>query len=337
MFQDKYNFSSGEPHFEVDKKIIQEIQNHVSGNCNYISVLGLNKLRDKCAKYEEMKIQKIKYTRENIIIGNGVSGLLSNLIGMYVKDNMSVLVIEPYYFSYLKLLEYRNCKIFYLNERFETIPYIKDLKIILFSNPSNPTGYCFSHNQLKQIADYAKKNNVLIISDEIYSEYDYENKFSSIRLIYKDAIVLKGFSKSYSMTGMRLGYAIAPSNIINELAEFQLHSNICIPEAIQWGGVKALDISIKDWIDYYKNNRDYIFNELKNYISLELPQGGLYYFLDIGDEDKFCNKAEEYGMIFRKGSNFCKKNNFVRMSFAVDKNFIEYNMSNIKKCIECSI
>lgn len=336
-YENCINFSVGEPHFGPDKQIIEMIYDKMLINCRYSNPRGLPELREKIIKKYNRDYNRNKDT-DNVLIGAGVSNLLYMVLTSFLQKGDEVLLVEPYYFSYKIMLDYIGVEYITISEKFneEDINAIKDkINLILFSNPSNPTGYCMSKEQLKLIDNYAKQKDIIVVSDEIYCDFVYENKFTSMAEISEDVIILFGFSKSYSMTGLRLGAAIANKDIINKMLTIQTHTLICVPESIQWGGVKALDIDISNRINYYKENRDYIYDNLKDICDIEKPSAGLYYYLNIGNSDNFIDFArKKYELLFANGKKFTDKDSsHIRMSFCVSKEMLEVNMNNIINCI----
>lgn len=336
-YKDYINFSIGEPHFAVDKCITDKIYHEMLNNCNYCNPQGLPELREKILKKNNKGYNKNK-TIDNVLIGAGVSNLLYMVLTSYLQKGDKVLLVEPFYFSYKVLLEQIGAEYITVPERFnrDDLSSIKEnIKIVLFSNPSNPTGYCMTKEQLILIDSFSKEKNALVLSDEIYADYIYDNEYTSMAEINENAVIFLGFSKSYSMTGLRLGAVIASKDIINNILILQTHSLICVPESIQWGGVVALDTNIEDRVDYYKNNRDYIYDNLKNVCDIKKPDAGLYYYLDVVDSDKFIQNArDKYHMLFADGKKFADNDSsHIRISFCVPKEVIENNVNKIVDCI----
>lgn len=330
-----YDFSIGQPHFPVDSRIIEEIHLAMQRSCRYSSEYGLDLLRDACVRREceDKNVYANHISRDNCLIGNGVSGLFHIILGRYIKKGDSVAVVEPCYFSYIAMLLYYGVNIIKINENFTEIDMSIKIKMVIFANPSNPTGHCFDKKQIQLLAKWAKCHDALLISDEIYSYFDYDSMYTSVIGVCDNAIVLKGFSKAYNMTGLRLGYAISTPAIIRELAEFQLHANICVSEAIQYGGVKALNLFERDNFEYYKRNRDIIFSELSSDFDISRPSAGLYFFLQVKNEKTFLERANEFNMKFKEGSLFCDSEEYVRMSFAVEREKIYKCLDSIKRCM----
>ena len=120
-------------------------------------------------------------------------------------------------------------------------------KLILINSPNNPTGIVHSKEEIEIIHKIAKKNNLFIISDEIYDIFDYDNKFCSILEFTNQALVLKGFSKNFSATGWRLGYAMGPEKIIKEMIKLQQYTFVCAPAPLQYALLNNLDLDLSKY------------------------------------------------------------------------------------------
>jgi len=321
------NLSLGEPHFDVHPDIIDTIIKCLkNGKTKYCDPQGLEELRQKYIQAYRSDFL-YTYSPENVFVGAGVSNILNLLFSIFLNKNDSVIVITPYYFSYKHLLDHYGVKIIYVNEKFTVndLEIIEgNIKMIIFSNPSNPTGYCFTIQQLKLLIEYSKQKDILIISDEIYRDFDYDGKYNSIAQYSKQAIILRGFSKSHAMTGLRLGLAIAPKEIIKKLVDFHTHSYICVPEAIQKGGIAALDIDVTPFKQYYNKNRMLIFNTLQKFMDVSIPSGGFYFFLTINKEDiEFVNSSYvKHNILLCPGYEFINSHNYVRISFCTSIDII---------------
>ncbi|OJU09427.1 MAG: hypothetical protein BGN88_09860 [Clostridiales bacterium 43-6] len=333
------NLSIGEPHFDIHPEIIDAIQKSLSDkDTHYSSPQGLLQLREKYLE-KNFKFFDSSFSSDNVIIGAGVSNLLTLLIISTLKPGDSVLLVEPYYFSYIYLLKQFNISIITIPENFceNDLHNIKNkIKMILFSNPSNPSGYCFSNLQLKLLANFAEKKGSLIVSDEIYSKYVYTNNFISIGSIYHNSCILNGFSKSHSMTGLRLGVAVGPNCLIKKMVEIQTHSLICVPTCIQKGGIMALNINIQERVETYRKNRDRIYEYISKHFICSKPQGGFYIFFDSKKIDyEFVDQVKkECNIIMTPGNLFTQNKNFIRIAYCVSENILEkainiFNKSSI--------
>ncbi|MDH5657295.1 MAG: aminotransferase class I/II-fold pyridoxal phosphate-dependent enzyme, partial [Spirochaetia bacterium] len=142
--------------------------------------------------------------------------------------------------------------------------------------------------------------------------------------IYPDAMVLKGFSKTYNMTGLRLSYATGPLKVIGAMTVIQQYTVVCAPAPVQWAGLKALDLDMSSYIDLYRQNRNLCFEKLKPHTKFPYPSGAFYIFPEIPSIDTEFTEyaASEKKLIIVPGSIFSEKNNHVRISFATDQDHL---------------
>ena len=212
------NLSIGQPHFPVPQKLKEAVKRAVDLGANvYTATCGRQVLREKIAKKLNKK-NNIKASAEDIIITGGTSGAIFLLFSCIFNKHDEVILFDPYFVSYKQILNFWGVKAVFLDtypdfhlhcEKIEKL-ISKKTKAIIINTPNNPTGAVYGKEELKSLADVARKHNLLIISDEIYEKFDYENKFFSIGQFYDTTISLNGFSKSLSITGWRVGYAHGP-------------------------------------------------------------------------------------------------------------------------------
>ena len=237
--------------------------------------------------------RNIQFHPENIVVSTGVASVLFLLFEVLFNPNDSILLIDPYFLIYQSLANYHQLNVEYLPEHFtatdiEKLKHssnFKNLKAIIFATPSNPTGKIFEQQQLQQLAQLSDESGALLISDEIYSAYDYENKFTHTASLHPEkTLTLNGFSKSHAMTGLRVGYIAAPmqlSEITEKIATLQQHSIVCSPQPAQWGAVTALQTPIDNELIIMKRKRSIVLSALKKKVNFTNPDGAFYVFPSI--------------------------------------------------------
>ncbi|PKP57267.1 MAG: hypothetical protein CVT88_09150, partial [Candidatus Altiarchaeales archaeon HGW-Altiarchaeales-1] len=158
-------------------------------------------------------------------------------------------------------------------------------KAIIINSPSNPTGAIINERTMNKIADIAIKHELYIISDEIYEKITYGNfkpvSIGALPEMKEMTITVNGFSKSYAMTGWRLGYVGAPKNIINEMKKVEMQTVSCLPYFIQYAGVVALQSSqdcVEEMRKKFEERRDYVVRRAKEIFSCNVPDGAFYIF-----------------------------------------------------------
>lgn len=335
--QDPINFSIGQPHFQCPDNIKEAMVKAIrDGKTSYTLTGGIPELKEALIE-KYINFNKIDYAiPQRLLITSGVSSALLLLFNAFVNQGDEVLLIEPYFLIYKSMLDFYGAKIHTIPENFSKtdIEQLKPtkLKFILFSNPSNPTGYILKKEQLELLAEYAESTGAYIVSDEIYEKFDYDNEFVSIGSFYEKAITLTGFSKTYSMTGLRLACILSDEKVNKALTTLQQYTIVCAPSATQYAGLEALKTDMSSYIQDYKEKRDYVHNALKAHYPIYKSPGAFYYFLPIKEKDEdFVQKAVlEKKVILVPGHIFTNSNHFVRMSYASE-------WDNLKKGVDALI
>ena len=347
-----YKFGFGQSPFQVPIDVIDELKNNAYQN-KYLPMQGLSELRTAISRYASSQNNQ-NYKAENIIIGPGTKELMFLLQLLFDGD---ILLPTPSWVSYAPQALLGRNKVCWIettseNNWFPTAEEIektilknKDKNYLLFLNsPNNPSGQIC--NNLKEISFIAKKYNILILSDEIYSELSFNKGFKSISEFYPEkTIISNGLSKWCGAGGWRLGYFIIPEtltelkNSIKNLAS-ETFSSVSAP--IQYAAIAAYNNNHNEYINdsrsILKAVGEYVFENLKsNTISINKPQGGFYLMPEFltqkfsTSEEMCSNILNETGVALLPGSDFgfSKERMITRLSFT-DFNGDEF-MQNVKK------
>ncbi len=230
------------------------------------------------------------------------------------------------------------------------IPLINNrTRLIILNNPANPIGSFTEKNVIDKLASALKKfPHVAILSDEIYSRQIFDGKEMSTFFNYPDLydrlIVLDGWSKTYAMTGWRLGWGVWPEKLIEHVTKLCINNHSCVNAAIQFGGIAALDgpdESINQMMNHFSERRKIIYEGLNNLkgIKCNLPGGGFYAFPNVKDTgmngSEFAKKClHEAGVAVVPGTSFGKAGaDYVRFSFAASKDNIKEALNKIEKIL----
>jgi aspartate/methionine/tyrosine aminotransferase len=332
------NFSIGQPHFPCPTNIISAMKTALDqGKTSYTLTAGIPELRSAIAeKYRNFN--HINYAnQENVLVTSGISSSLFLLFNALVDSGDDCLIISPYFLMYPSMLGFYGANVHTLSQDFTSDDTKKlegkKFKLILFSTPSNPTGRILTKEQLNSLADLAEKTGAYLISDEIYELFDYDQKFSSIGSTYDKTITLSGFSKTYNMTGLRLSSILAPPDIISALTTLQQYTVVCAPAPVQWAGIEALKTDMTAYIQDYREKRDFVYNELKDYYDIEKSDGAFYFFLKVPivDEEFIKLAVEKEKLILVPGYIFCKDHDHVRLSFASEWDQLKKGISALQR------
>ncbi len=325
------NLSIGQPDFDVPEEVKKEaIQAIEQGFNRYTRTQGIPELSEKIL---EKARKECGIKGESVMVTSGVAGALTLAFLVLINPGDEVLVPDPYFVSFKHLVNLCGGKIKFIDTYpdFEITPErISSLigprsKILIINSPSNPTGVVCKPQYLKEICDIAEKHNLIIISDEIYKEFIYEIEYQSIGKYYENTVTCGGFSKSHAMTGWRLGSAIGPAKIIDEMMKLQQYTYICAPSFAQVAGVKAMDVNMDAYIEDYKKKRDFVYNGLEERYKLTKPDGAFYIFPQVpwGTDEEFVTEAIKHDLLIIPGSVFSEKKTHFRVSYAASFETLE--------------
>ncbi len=318
------NLSIGQPDFDVPDEIKEvAIRGIRDGFNSYTVTQGIQELRDAvCEEYRNA--HGVEF--EDIMITSGVSGGLTLAFMALIQEGDEVLLTDPYFVMYKHLPNLFGGKPVFIDtypdfavraEKLEEKVTSKT-KILVINSPANPTGRVYCADELREIAEFARKHDLLVISDEIYDHFIYDEPHETFAKYYEKTLLLNGFSKSSAMTGWRVGYAAGPHEVIEAMKTLQQYSFVCAPSFAQKAGVAALKLDISKQISEYRAKRDLIYNGLKDHFEVEKPGGAFYIFPKApgGDGVKFVEKAIERSLLIIPGNVFSEQNSHFRLSFA---------------------
>jgi aspartate aminotransferase len=350
-----FKFGFGQSPFQIPKDIVDELKNNAYQN-KYLPMQGLPELRSSISRYINNK-KKYNYVSENVIIGPGTKELMFLLHLLFDGD---VILPIPSWVSYEPQALLGRNKIHWLettslNNWFPTAESLekiisknKNKNYLLFLNsPNNPSGQIC--NNLEEISVVAKKNNLIILSDEIYSELSFKKDFKSIaNYCPEKTIISNGISKWCGAGGWRLGFFIIPESlneIKNSLKTLASETFSSVNAPAQYAAIAAYENNHDEYIDNSKNILKavgaYVYENLKsNKVSINKPEGGFYLMAEFSNEkfsdsNEMCsNLLKETGIALLPGSvfGFSKKKMTARLSFT-DFNGQEFmkNFSQSKK------
>lgn len=319
------NLSIGQPDFdtpdEIKKSAIKAIEN---GKNKYTLTQGIPELNSKILNhYQNFYPQN---QPENIFITSGVSGGLLLALMVLIDPGDEVLIPDPYFVMYKHLVNLTGGKpVFYniypdfkINQKALEDKITNKTKLIIINSPNNPTGVVHLREEIELVYKIAQENKLFIISDEIYDTYVYNNNFSSILDFTNNALVLKGFSKNFSVTGWRLGVAMGPEKVIKEMITLQQYTFVCAPAPFQYAILENLDYNLSKIREDYKLKRDTIYNHLKDKFHIIKPEGAFYIFPEAPKKKatEFTEQAIKNNVLIIPGNVFSEQDTNFRISFA---------------------
>ena len=362
--KDVIGLGAGEPDFDTPENIKQAAIDAIKrGETKYTAVDGTPALK-KAIQSKFLRENNLSFELSEISVGTGGKQVLYNAFMATLNKGDEVIIPAPFWVSYpdMVLLAGGKPKIIKCSEEegFKLTPnklkkaITSKTKWIILNSPSNPTGACYSKKEIEGLAEVLKKyKNVYILSDDIYEHITFDNfKFFTIAQIkeLKDrTLTMNGVSKSYSMTGWRIGYAAGPKEIIKAIAKIQSQSTTNPSSISQAAAVEALNGTqdfIKTRSNSFKERRDFVVKELNNIkgISCLNPNGAFYVFPNckklLGKKTKlktdtaFVEKLlEETGVAVVQGSAF-GLDGFFRISYATSMDNLKKALSRIRSFCE---
>jgi aspartate/methionine/tyrosine aminotransferase len=274
-------------------------------------------------------------------VTSGTSGGLMLALSVLVNPGDEVIVFDPYFVMYKHLVTLAGgvCRVIDtypdfridLNKVREAIT--PHTKVILCNSPCNPTGYVATEEELKGLAELAAENNICLISDEIYRVFCYDRPFFSPAKWNDQTLVIDGFSKSHSMTGLRLGFAHGPNHIIQQMIKLQQFTFVCAPQPVQWAGLAALECDVSDRVADYAKKRQFLITELSGLYDIRGAEGAFYLFIKApwGTGTEFVAKAIENELLIIPGNVFSQVDTHFRVSFAADNQMLERGVEILKR------
>ena len=359
---DVVSFGAGEPDFNTPENIIQAaIKAMHDGKTKYTPAGGILELKQTiCNKFKNDN--NLEYKPSQITISTGAKQCLANAFMAILNPEDEVLIPVPYWVSYPELVKLADGVPVYVETSKENnYKYtICDLekattnktKAILINSPNNPTGTIYHEEELLEIANFAKEHNLLIISDEIYEKLIYDGeKHISIASLNEDAyertLVINGVSKTYAMTGWRLGYVAASEKITKLMTSIQSHMTSNVNTMAQYAAIEALNGPIEDlnnMIKEFENRRNFMLYKLEklSQISIIKPSGAFYIMVNISAylnttfKEQVINNSVDFAKVLLEeekvavipGTGF-GLDNYIRLSYATSMGIIENGIDRI--------
>lgn len=349
--EDAISLGVGEPDFDTPWHIRDEgIYSLEKGRTFYTSNAGLKELKVEITKYIQ-RTQGLSYdANHEVIVTVGGSEAIDIALRAMINPGEEVLIPQPSFVSYEPcaiwadavpvIIELKAENEFRLTAKELRDAITDKTKILILPFPNNPTGAIMEKEDLEEIAEVIREKDIFVISDEIYSELTYKGKHVSIASMpgmQERTVLINGFSKSYAMTGWRLGYALAPAIIMEQMLKIHQFAIMCAPTTSQYAAVEALkngDDDVAMMRESYNQRRRFLMHEFKE-MGLECfePYGAFYVFPSIKEfgmtSEEFANrllKEEKVAVVPGTAFGDCGEG-FLRISYA-------YSLENLKTAVD---
>ncbi|MBR5506921.1 MAG: pyridoxal phosphate-dependent aminotransferase [Clostridia bacterium] len=359
-------FGAGEPDFDTPSHIKQAaIDAIMSGKTKYTPASGTIQLKQAiCEKFKNDN--GLEYAPENIVVSNGAKHSLINAFGAILNPGDEVIIPAPYWVSYPEMVKYNDGVpvILYTEEKNEFKFSPEELeaaitpktKALVLNTPCNPTGMVYEEDELRAIADIAVKHGIYVISDEIYEHLIYNGKvhksIASFNEQIKDqTIIINGVSKTYAMTGWRIGFTASNAKIAKLMSNVQSHSTSNPNSIAQEATIAALTgpkDELEMMIKEFDSRRQYMVERINNVegVSCKAPNGAFYVMMNIEKligktvKGKLIQSADDFSEVFLSeelvavvsGVGF-EAPNFVRWSYATSKENIKEGIDRLERLL----
>lgn len=331
--KDPINFSIGQPDFDVPENILASAQDAMmSGLNSYTPTQGRSDLID-AIKQDSVK-RGLQF--EDGIVTSGVSGGLFLAFSALLNPGDEVIIPDPYFLMYKQLVKFLEAEPKYVS----TYPKLKltasilephlteKTKLLIFNSPGNPTGVGLTKTEMKELCELLNKfPNLVVISDEIYRLFHYEDEFTSLATLKENVITLDGFSKSHSLTGWRVGWALGPKTVIQQMAKLQQFTFVCAPSFAQKACLDAIQTDMSDYCADYKKKSELLYDLLSDKFEMQKTNGTFYSFPKVPgkykDDQEFIEAALKKNVLIIPGNIFSEQSTHFRISFATSNENIQ--------------
>ncbi len=350
--------AAGEPDFGTPMFIRDKAKEAIDSNfTGYTPVAGIEDLRKSFAESIK-KRHGIDYSPSQIVVSSGAKQSLFNAILTLVEPEDEVIIFSPYWVSYPEMIKLVGAKPVIIDTSLtdfhpspgELEKHITDkTKLVLINTPNNPTGVVYKEDLLRELSEVIIKYDLYCIEDEIYERLIYDGlkhfSVSAIEGMYERTVLINGVSKSYAMTGWRIGYSAASEEISKCIKKIQSHTTSCASSISQMAALSALSLpeeDVKRMVDTFDRRRRYIIDRFNSIDDIEYvnPEGAFYIFFTFKSGlAGYTDAAEiaEYildktGVALIPGNGF-GNNRYLRMSYATSLEDIEEAIDRIEKLL----
>jgi len=372
--KDKIDFSIGQPNFpvpdEVKRAAIGAIENNQNG---YTVTQGIQPLRERlCAHLGQDLGWKVDPKAPNgdpnvpaLLVSPGTSASLVLAFLALIGPGDEAIIPDPYFVLYPHLATLAGGRAVLCDtypdfrmtaERVERL-ITPRTKLVLLNSPGNPSGVVTSQKECEELRELCLRRNVLLLSDEIYDEFTFSDARERVRdgaegakrtgtekpacpsparsaEAFRGTLVVRGFGKTYGVTGWRLGYAVGPARLIAEMTKLQQYTYVCAPHPLQVGAIAALDVDMSGHVAAYERNRDLVVERLSPVTDLVTPGGAFYAFPRIPARlgmsgEQFFQACLERRVMTVPGNVFSAHDTHFRISYAVSRETLERGLEEL--------
>lgn len=355
-YDNTISFTIGEPDFTASENVVEATMRALGeGKSKYSVNAGIKPLREAISRYLERECGLVYNPVDEITVTTGAMGGIYQALKVILNPGDEVIVSEPCWTNYIQQIkmcggvpvsvpvDFENN--FSLNPETIEKSITKSTKAIMINSPCNPTGNVLPEEVLIKIADIAKKYDLLVFSDEVYKHIIFDDakhvSIASLPDMKKRTLVFDSFSKTFAMTGFRVGYVAGPAEIIGNITKLQENISACVAMPCQYGALEALEGGkehLNMMVEQYEKRRNYISKRLEKmpYVKYEKSKGTFYAFISIKGtgmtSEEFAMKLlEQEQVVVVPGDAFGDfGEGYIRISFATSMENIKRGMDRIE-------
>lgn len=355
-YDNTISFTIGEPDFTASENVVEATMRALGeGKSKYSENAGIKPLREAISRYLERECGLVYNPVDEITVTTGAMGGIYQALKVILNPGDEVIVSEPCWTNYIQQIkmcggvpvsvpvDFENN--FSLNPETIEKSITKSTKAIMINSPCNPTGNVLPEEVLIKIADIAKKYDLLVFSDEVYKHIIFDDakhvSIASLPDMKKRTLVFDSFSKTFAMTGFRVGYVAGPAEIIGNITKLQENISACVAMPCQYGALEALEGGkehLNMMVEQYEKRRNYISKRLEKmpYVKYEKSKGTFYAFISIKEtgmsSEEFAMKLlEQEQVVVVPGDAFGNfGEGYIRISFATSMENIEKGMDRLE-------
>jgi aspartate aminotransferase len=359
-----FDFSLGEPDFPTPEHVCAAAARAMKeGHTKYTPAAGIPELRAAVAKTYQ-KTYGVRYSADQVIVSNGAKHSIHNALAATVGPGDEVIIPTPYWVSYSDLVQMTGATSVLVPTTLETgfkmtpaqlkSAITPSSKLLMLNSPNNPTGTVYTRRELEALADVVLESNLAVLSDEIYEKLVFGDAkatcFAGLRPeLYERTITISGASKTYSMTGWRMGWTLGPAHVIKAMGNVQSQQIGCPSSVGQYAALAALESGqecVEPMRREYEARRDLVCKRLAAIpgIRHRVPEGAFYLFFDVSahfgrtlggrkvtDSNSFCLAALEGAHVNLVTGAAFGADGYVRMSFATSREQINGGLDRLEQ------
>lgn len=336
------NLSIGQPDFPVPEQLREAAKRAIDeGWSRYTPTQGIEPLRQAVAR-KLAKVNGVQVPVDDVLITSGSSGGIFLAFASILDPGDEIIIPDPYFVMYTQLASFFGAHPilvdtypdFQLDPEKVAHAVTNRTKAILLNSPNNPTGAVYSEEALRAVAQIAERHGLLIISDEVYESFVYDDaRHFSVGRVYPSTLTLNGLSKSHALTGWRIGYAAGPRRLVEKMKELQQYSFVCAPSVAQVAVIDAVSEVPTEHVAAYQRRRDLIYEGLRQRFEVVKPRGAFYIMPKVAEEDAgpFVEEAIRNRVLIIPGSIFSSRGTHIRISYATSETAIREGVEILHK------